>query len=657
MENFSKPKTEILNIKPMLMQDFGVPASVKMTHTREVRLAITIEDSEADPTYPEPDDKPNTYPLAFVDGEFNETAGYQLPTITNNAIDNKPEIRAFYVGEKYIPVGTIVLVYLVPGLDTTTSGEWWIDSGGIGILLGKADVTIANEAEGLVSWWNGTQGEEEDTGINFTCWNKFASVPEGAWVPFFQNEDGYYLLPRGSTTTVTGSNITRFRLTQNLTLGSSAMAVILTPDGGGGYTVGDAIYVYDWFNTGSPGMFSGRVGYEGFAVIRAAGDYDIVWMETPAKWLTFVLDEDISETAPAVWSASATVSYYSHGRLLNATQTVYAANETFRRCAEFAGGIAIYNDQLARYEIIRCEQLAVNATAVLTSAMCDAENEFFDGEWPIEDFNGFGAGENILFPADPLYVSNPYNHKGKAGDKVGLEYGHPGYADKWVIVWVALHEIDVITSVGQTGCSLTRAKVTVSVELCTDPGTADEYGETGVPFSFIHYKTTCIGGVITTQYQVVDIDPCADPQDTYGDWMTFSAGGCCECEPVDCEAAGEGDEFSASISSSCPTLDGVTLTLTGGVGGTWSSPLGAPCMGILTLQCSAGEWVSTFGTSGGIGAVLSGPVVVSGDPVTGSGVANHNGGTISNTDLPTCCPEIEGIGTVSTLVVTYTLVP
>jgi len=606
MENYSKPKTEILNIKPRLRADFGVSPSQRFTHVREVRLAMTIDDPDSDPTYPEPDDEPNTYGLAFLDGEFNETAGQQEPTMSNNSLNNKPQVWGHHVHNKYLPVGTVVIAKLVPGLDETESGEWWIDTDGATIMLGKTDVEIGNESSGLVSWYDGTQGDEEDTDINFTCWNKFATVAADAWVLFYQSDDGYYLLPIGGAGSsnpavklgkayedidtdasglvneyagapgaevVTGAQFTcknkfekvyqgdwvlfvrigtayylwrgggssfgrpgyRFRLTEALVLGGEADAQKLNWNGAAYVTAGE-IVVHDWF-TNDPGMFRGAIGYEGMAVFRdivndgqgnLVEHYDIIWMEGKARWIYGYLNEGIHVSGD-FWIATGTVDQVWHlqGRSAEDISEIYDVNGHFKLALEGALFKAEYNDREDRYEFTNCEQMAVKATATLKHKMCDPVSSQGDEQqpnsplWEIEEFAVYGEGEHVLPPAIvPEAASNHFGHKGKAADKILLQYGLPGHETEWTIVGVDLHEVEVVTSVGQEGCSLSRATATIAVELCDDPGEAEPYGELGVPFQFTQYKTRCTDGVMITEYRTVDVDPCAETQVTYGSWAT-----------------------------------------------------------------------------------------------------------------------------------------
>jgi hypothetical protein len=533
---------------------------------REFRLCKTVSNGSEYPTDPDT----NTFAIQFNDGEFSANEGEQAISWTPRSGEDLPHTFARSVRGEYIAEGTYCLAYHVRGpKQTGDAGEWWIDPA-FEIRLGKADEDITTGSSGVVSWYLGETGTEEDTLINFTCKNKFALVPQGAWVQFVRIDEAFYLLSRGGGNVyVDGTNIIRFRLTGNLPLGSNAMAVILTPDGAGGYNTGDAIYVYDWFNAGSPGMFSGRVGYEGFAVLRGEGAYDIVWMETPAKWVAFVLDDDIVESSPSVWSAPATVSYYSHGRIMSEFIEVYAANETFRYCKEFGGGIALYNDQIDRYEIIRCEQMAVDATATLKYKMCQAVSTQDDANqeppyWKIENFTAFGEGENILFPSpSPDKVSNPFAHKGKAGAKVLLRYGLPGHADKWCVVDAEKVEIDTLVSVAAEGCTLSRATVKIAAEICNDPGASEPYGTVGNPFSFNQHKTECVSGVLTQYQRTVDVDPCLTSGSvTYGEWSVVGTGGCCECGPADCCDFTEGDTVCLQTSSPEASLHGISETLT-----------------------------------------------------------------------------------------------
>lgn len=638
-ENYSRPKQEILSLKSGVRGVSGVNTPAQFTFPREVRLALTVIDPDSEPTYPEPDDKPNKYGIAFCDGEFEPSQGAELPTLVNNATDNKPEVFALHVGNRYIPVGSLVIVKLVPGLGETDSGEWWIDTVATTIFLGKADALIATDNAGLVSWWKGEQGDEEDTEINFTCWNKFSPVPMGAWVAFFQNDDGYYLLPRGGgNVTVSGTNLIRFRLSQDLSLGSNAMAVILTPDGAGGYTTGETIYVYDWFSGGEPGMFSSKTGYEGFAVLRSEGAYDIVWMETPARWIYFTLDEDMHDVeGETYYIAGATVTeYHLQGRLIEEFIEVYDINGHFKLGLTGAKGTAEYNDQYDRYEVVTCEQMVVRARATLDGAMCQES-----GSFAIDNFVGIPFGEHVQAP-DPLpaNVLNTYNHRGRNAAKVILEYGQSGTS--WTVVGVELVEVSAVIDVIVDECVLEKQTHLIVVETCQNPDTPVAVGNVGGnPYSFTQYKTECVAGVLILKSRTVDVDPClAEGAVTYGEWSSGTPSGCCECSGGPCLEFDSGSTATATMFSDCPDLDGVVVNLTFIDSNHLRGTFTGGCGGQLDLTCNEGVWTSA------ISSVIESSVLF---PITGGeGTANHNGAAAGS--FEECC---EGASSIANLSIEY----
>ncbi|MFO0906449.1 MAG: recombinase family protein [Pirellulales bacterium] len=94
--------------------------------------------------------------------------------------------------------------------------------------------------------------------------------------------------PNASPGAVVPQALVHFQLLGDLLLGGSAPAVILTWDGSAWVPGNTTIAVDDWY--ANPGMWQAYAGYKGLALKNACHDrYEIVWMETPARSIEFVL--------------------------------------------------------------------------------------------------------------------------------------------------------------------------------------------------------------------------------------------------------------------------------------------------------------------------------------------------------------------------------
>lgn len=90
---------------------------------RPVRLARTVADPTATPTYPADDSRANVFPIVFLDAGFVHAAGVQNTSFTDRW--DKPQAFVCTLGGQFLPEGSIIQVWQDRGTDSAYPGEWW----------------------------------------------------------------------------------------------------------------------------------------------------------------------------------------------------------------------------------------------------------------------------------------------------------------------------------------------------------------------------------------------------------------------------------------------------------------------------------------------------------------------------------------------------
>ena len=224
----------------------------------------------------------------------------------------------------------------------------------------------------------------------------------------------------------------RFELISTLSLGGSASAWLLEWDGSAWEPNGTVITVDDWYE--SPGMWQGLAGYQGFAVKHPALQrYEIVWMETPARSIEFML---LSPMSGGMALASVQKSYLQ-GKAPPSIVTVYDDAANYPRALTGAAGKARWNDYLARYEIVECNQMAIALSCSLAGDMCPSSGTAGITSPSVMTFPPYGQPPNPM----PSTAQNRYSLAGKSGDKCLVLWDQA--ASEWVVAQVSHHEIEV----------------------------------------------------------------------------------------------------------------------------------------------------------------------------------------------------------------------
>ena len=116
-------------------------------------------------------------------------------------------------------------------------------------------------------------------------------------------------------------------------------------------------------------------GYRGLALDRPGTEnqFDIVWMETPARSIEFQLTQNMGY-AGAGQAMAAVTDYYLQGKNPGTLVTVYDAQGNYPRALAGAKGKARWQDRVRRYEIVECNQMAIGLACKLSYKMCSEDS-------------------------------------------------------------------------------------------------------------------------------------------------------------------------------------------------------------------------------------------------------------------------------------------
>ena len=226
-----------------------------------------------------------------------------------------------------------------------------------------------------------------------------------------------------------------FELTDELQLGGYAPAKQLEWTGGT-WLPGKDITVIDWYT--SPSMWQGYAGYRGLALDRPGTEnqFDIVWMETPARSIEFQLTQNMGY-AGAGQAMAAVTDYYLQGKNPGPLVTVYDAQGNYPRALAGAKGKARWQDRVRRYEIVECNQMAIGLACKLSYKMCSEDSTGTLTGHTVLTFPPYGQTPNPL----PATARNYYRLAGRGGDWCLVLWDQD--IQDWAIVQVQHHEIEV----------------------------------------------------------------------------------------------------------------------------------------------------------------------------------------------------------------------
>ncbi|WP_254513841.1 hypothetical protein [Anatilimnocola floriformis] len=276
-------------------------------------------------------------------------------------------------------------------------------------------------------------GKLQQTGEIIKVYNPASKAYNDGDIVILQREarDGqYWIIPQGG-----GTDVIHFELMEDLTIGSSAKAMVLKLSEIDVWidNAGDRVQVADWYQ--SPGMWAGKIGYRGLAIPRGNDytdpgesesesddttrvQYDVVWMERIASWIVFRAYEQID---PDTNTFRAYVFDYDHQGIDpreegEDTVIIRAPFSSFQDVVVDAYGHALYHHVDGEYQVISVDRVALFATAELNGACCGS------GTPSIDQFTVVVHGQYWMPPPGfPITVAtNPRGHAGADGAKVLL---------------------------------------------------------------------------------------------------------------------------------------------------------------------------------------------------------------------------------------------
>ncbi len=141
----------------------------QMQHNRIVRMARTIADEQADPTYPiQGIDGGNTFPIVFLSAGFTNEAGKN--NLEAVAHDTTPQGFVRILSGSWLPQSSTLQVWQDRGTDADFKGEWF-SSFADRIRLGVTLQAIAEDANGNVKEWDTGNWDERESDSTWLCRN------------------------------------------------------------------------------------------------------------------------------------------------------------------------------------------------------------------------------------------------------------------------------------------------------------------------------------------------------------------------------------------------------------------------------------------------------------------------------------------------------
>lgn len=339
------------------------------------------------------------------------------------------------------------------------------EAGGV-FTPGEGEVTLARIK---------SSGKLENTAFRRTMYNIGASPIAAnayglSWQELLTGRFVSLSLPAG---------IVRFKLTEILTLGGEADALFLEWDGDSYETTATPLVVKDFTDT--PGTWWGAVGYQGWAWLPPDSDdgkYEIVWMETVARYIEFTSTENMGATSTS--EMEVTVNRYWNIKDPGSTVVTHDPQGLFTRARSGAKGVAIYDERRDLYEIVECQTKAGWVRVTLT-------NPVSSGSSAAATVNAFGGSQQDVQDPDPadagitVYDYDGHFRRALAGadalaiyDAVDDEYLLVECESKAGWVWVTL------TADMSSSATCTVGGYKGSQQDTQNPGTIVVYPITGI---------------------------------------------------------------------------------------------------------------------------------------------------------------------------------
>lgn len=291
-----------------------------------------------------------------------------------------------------------------------------------------------------------------------------------------------------------GAPIVRFKLTQSLTIGGSAEAVLRTFNGTT-YVDGQTIKVFDWWGVSQEGRgmwhAPAEPDMEGWAVRREVfeepeepeepeeeeeeeeerlAEYDIIWMEQLGRFIMGLSTENMDESEPreiAIDRQETWMQGIPPAEQLNVHDKYSMFQDVLRDaiCMCVRDEYEEENPNEPYYRIVNSDRACMLCIVELAANLCETI------EINTQNINFLKVGPFVteMDPENIGDVSNPLNHGGSNGDRALLLRINNTRPFHWIIIDVAKHEIKIPIEVrlaSQGGCGLEWLMKRVKVEVC-----------------------------------------------------------------------------------------------------------------------------------------------------------------------------------------------
>lgn len=196
------------------------------------------------------------------------------------------------------------------------------------------------------------------------------------------------------------SSVVRFALAEPLLLGGEAAAYTVIWNGSA-YATDTAITVKDF--TATPGTWQGNTGFVGWATLPDDSDdgkYEIIWMETFARFIEGTLDEDMGYSVAGQASATLVAWYDIKQPLVLIVLDPAGLFKTAKSGAKFK---AVYDPKRDAYVLTECETLAGYIEGSLTANVSSGSATASVARYG-------GTQQDIQSPGSTLTVYDPNGH-------------------------------------------------------------------------------------------------------------------------------------------------------------------------------------------------------------------------------------------------------
>lgn len=226
------------------------------------------------------------------------------------------------------------------------------------------DLILGSSADATIRLWIGAVWDTR--GADVTVWDSTLLGPgktSQIGIAFLSSQSGRFEIV--ALNNIRWPQIVRFRLTEYLSLGSSATAQIQQWDptgggGGGAYIDGSSITVVDYYGSlGRRGAWQAPSGYYGYAVAipDRADQYQILTMEKVAVFTTATLTESMGHTTPGQALANFSGgNFFWQGQDTAGATKVYDPIGIWSSLASGARVVCSWDDAQQRYQIIDGQQ-------------------------------------------------------------------------------------------------------------------------------------------------------------------------------------------------------------------------------------------------------------------------------------------------------------